>query len=219
MRATFVLVLGVLVGVMGCAHVDTPHPSIAAPPPLASVEAAPLAIPLSEVGKDADGVDSIDLAMPADARVLTFARQVARGRETWTLAEHGPRRVLRLRFEDEKKRVTHAAWVGSTTKDGKDVRIDLRLVEQSGPLDFAPERGTATCARETVCEDGKPKHKVAATMCAFRDETSTSEEVAYFAPGAGVDFALGPCPHYEPTAPERLMKRPRMPMAPAGSGF
>jgi hypothetical protein len=219
MRAAFVLSVGVL-GVLGCAHVEAPRsPIVAEPAPLASVEAGPRAIPSSELGKDTEAIDSIDLAMPSEARVLSFARTVMQGRETWTLAESGPRRVLRLRREDPKKNVLTAAWVGTAKKDGKDVRIDLRLVERSGPLDFAPEHGTATCAHETICEDGKPKHKVRATLCVFRDEDGPQEEIAYFAPGPGVDFALGPCPRYEPTAPERLMKGPRMPMSSPDRGF
>jgi hypothetical protein len=204
--------LGVLfVGLAACAEapararVTTPPAPLQAP---ASVEAPPRGISLGELGAGGVSAEWIELEMPPDARVLGFARDVPEGRETWTLLEAGGRRVLRVRLEDGK-RVGQAAWVGTVQKDA----IELRLVEVRGKVRFAPERLSANCRTDKVCEDGKPARRAGVSMCTFASSEAGVAEVAFLAPGKGIDFAVGSCPYVEPLGARRL-RGPRSTMHP-----
>jgi hypothetical protein len=186
MRAPWLLVFAIGCGAPPAVVVEPPQ---AAATPLPSVDAPPPHVPLEEVGKDSQVSDWIELAMPEDARVLSFSQDVSEGHETWTLLESGPRRVLRIKLETANG-VALAAFAGEATKDG----LSLHLVEVRGNARFAPERLTATCARDSVCEDAKPSHRVAADSCTFVAEGDTQPMQTWFAPGRGVDFVIGSCP-------------------------
>ena len=66
--------------------------------------------------------------------------------------------------------------------------MELRLVEIQGYHRFTSERVTGTCARETLCEEGKPGHRVAGAMCTFVEEETNASLLTWFAPGKGVGF-------------------------------
>lgn len=190
---------------VGCAGprvvAETPLPP--ASTPLPSVSAPEPTIPLEEVGKGGETADWIDLAMPDDARVLSFRQDVREGRETWTLTQAGTKRVLRVQLENARG-VSLAAFVGETTKEG----MAFRLVELRGEVRFSPERALASCTRETVCEEGKTSHRVVAEACTFAGEGSTDAAQTWLAPGRGVDFAIGTCPRVSGSAmSERYTKR------------
>lgn len=195
----------VLFGLAACAHATPPPPAAAEEPPatLPAIEASPRTIPAAELGGEGVAAEWIELQMPADAKVLTFARDVEGGRETWTLAEAGEKRLLRVRTEG--KRIGRAAWVGTATKD----RLKLRLIEVQGAVSYAPENLWGQCGRDVVCEEGKPKHQVTASLCVFDgDDAGFDQPAAWFAPGKGIDFRIGAC-LTENTTRESLMKRPR----------
>lgn len=197
--------LGVLlVGLAACAHVAPPSP-----PPLDSSAPFPAAtpvvktIPAGELGAEGIAAQWIELHMPPDANLFAYEHDVDGGRETWTLAQAGPKRLLRVRFDDGKK-VAEAAWIGTATKEG----MKLRLVEIRGNVRFTSETLVAECGRDVVCEDEKPSHQVTASLCAFEGDGIPYEETAWFAPGKGIDFTIGPC-RTENTTRERILKRPR----------
>jgi len=193
---------------MGCTAARIPTtPSNASTPvtrpsALVEKEAAPEGIPFTALGAaDASG-DWIELAMPDDARVLSFSQKVNQGQqETWTMTEHGARRVLRVRLEGGGK-IGHAAYAGTVGDKGA---IDLRLVEVTGNVRYAPERAQVTCTHDRICEDGKPSHRVAVAMCTFADDENGGGEVLMLAPGKGVDFPVGSCP--QPTPPPMPQRR------------
>ena len=195
----------VLLGLAACARATPSAPASKEPAAvLPAIEASPATIPAAELGAEGVAAEWIELAMPADAKIFGYAHDVEGGRETWTLAEAGPKRLLRVRFEDGKK-LGQAAWVGTATKDGG---MTFRLVEVRGNVRFASENMVAKCGRDPICEVGKPSHQVNASLCVFDGDGMVSDEAAWFAPGKGVDFSTGPC-RTENTTRESLMKRPR----------
>lgn len=199
-----------IVASVGCAAtpIATTPANVATPPreaPKVIVrERAPEGIPFTALGADDANGDWIDLAMPDDARVLSFSQKLNQAQETWTMTEHGARRVLRVRFEDGAK-TGHAAYVGTSEKD----TIALRLVEVAGSVRYAPEHARVTCTHDRVCEQDKPSHRVAVSMCTFADDEGRGAEVLMLAPGKGVDFPVGSCPQPAPP-PERYRKMPRL---------
>src|SRR5687767_6742986 len=90
----------VCTGLAACAHA-APATSIEAPAPAPALPKvdAPRTISLGELGAEGVSAEWIELEMPDDARVLTFARDIPKGHETWTLIAASSRRVLRVRLE------------------------------------------------------------------------------------------------------------------------
>lgn len=203
MRSSWVLV--VVAGVTACTHAEVAPVAAVhrAPEPLPPVEAPPGSISLVQLGAG-EAAEWTALAMPDDARVLSFAQNWGAGRETWTLAEAGSRRVLRMRWENGN-RVSSAAWVGTAAKD----RMELRLVELHGHVHLAAEHLKALCRRDAVCEQGKPQHRVAVEMCTFEDESTGAAVTTFLAPGNGIDFTVGSCPHVqrEPRSERKMTRR------------
>ena len=191
----------VLVVIAGCAPSATPPAAAGAIVPPSAVESPPRVLSLGELGADGVNAEWIELEMPADARVLGYQSDSGGARETWTLLEGGHKRLLRIRHENGAK-TGQAAWVGTKTKDG----MELRLVEVKGNVRFAPERLTVTCAKAKICEEGKSRREITASMCVFEDG-ETLREVAWFLPGKGVDFPIGAC-RTENVTRERYLKRP-----------
>lgn len=191
----------------GCGHAEPTRPAVPpapSPAPASSplVESPPRVLSVGELGAEGVNAEWIELQMPADARVLGYQHDAGGGRETWTIIEGSEKRLLRIRVEDGAKS-GQAAWVGTKTKQG----MELRLVEVRGKVRFAPERLTVTCAKDTICADGKPRKEITASMCVFEDGDATMREVAWFLRGKGVDFPIGAC-RTENTTRERYLKSP-----------
>lgn len=187
----------------GCGRAEPARPAAAPLPSSAPAdEPPPRVLSVGELGAEGVSAEWIELQMPADARVLGYQQDAGGARETWTIVEASQKRLLRIRHQNGSSS-GQASWVGTKTKDG----MELRLVEVRGRVRFAPERLTVTCAKDRICEDGKPMKEITASMCVFEDGDGAMREVAWFLPGKGVDFPIGAC-RTENTTRERYLKSP-----------